>query len=303
MHSLPNRTVFAASAAAAIAALAGCGDAPAPSPPVAHEAHEEAPEAAAEPAPRPVATLASGALGGTYHERYAREIDDRVGDWTIEARTTAGSTENLDLLSEGEVDLALAQADVFASRVAEEPEVFAPLRLLALLNEECVFVAYRVGSAVDELADLAKPVGDRDAVIGIGPAGGGMAETWNHLSSVLPEQANAAVDRRDGPVAMNALASGEIDAVAWITDPKNAEHVLLRAVQADPDLRLLDVEDERLFDLLAGDTDVYLPRTLAVSDGERESVETICTPGLLMASPTTPQALIDALAAAGFRRM
>ncbi len=285
-------------ACACTAALAACGDQPAPPP--AAEPESAAP--AAEPAPKNEATLASGVSGGSY-ERYAQEIDARVAAWQIAARPTAGSTENLDLLSEGEVDLALAQADVFASRIAEEPLVFGPLRILALLAEECVFVAHRKGSSVDEFEDLSRPVDGEDAVIGIGPENGGMAETWNHLSSVLPEQANAAVDYTDGEAALAKLAAGELDAVAWTTDPRNAQHVLLKAVQANDELGLLDVEDERLFSILAGDTDVYLPRTLVVSDGERESVETICTPALLMGAPGAPEGLVSALEAAGFGRM
>jgi TRAP-type uncharacterized transport system substrate-binding protein len=280
-----------------------CGDASAPTPEPATQTSGSAASTPEPAAALPVATLASGMPGGTYLDRYAAEIDERVTSWDIEPRVTAGSTENLDLLAEGKVDLALAQADVFASRIAEEPAVFGNLKLVALLAEECVFVAFRKGGPVDEFDDLAHDIGDGAAIISIGPADGGMAETWNHLSSVLSEQSNADVDYSDGEAGLEKLVRGEVDAVAWITDPRNADHVLLKTVRADPDLGLLDIEDERLFDVLAGETDVYLPRTLPVREAEGESVDTICTPALLMARSDAPQALLDALKEAGFGRI
>ena len=296
MRPLPNRIIVLAGTFAL--AFIACGEAPEPAPEAAEA--EAAPETVAE---RPGATIASGVAGGTYHDRYASEIDARVGDWDIAAQETAGSTENLDLLAEAKVELALAQADVFASRIAEEPTVFGPLRIVALLGEECVFVAYRKGSSVDEFEDLAENIGEREAIISLGPENGGMAETWNHLSSVLPEQSNADVDYGDGEAGLEKLAKGEVDAVAWMTDPRNTEHALLRSVRANPDLGLLDVEDERLFVLLAGETNIYIPTTLPVSDGEGESVETVCTPALLLSGPRTPVGLIDALKAAGIGRI
>jgi TRAP-type uncharacterized transport system substrate-binding protein len=71
-----------------------------------------------------VARLASGIEGGTYHDLYAKRINERVDGWRFENRATRGSTDNLDLLATGKVDVALAQADVHASRILEEPDVF-----------------------------------------------------------------------------------------------------------------------------------------------------------------------------------
>ena len=80
--------------------------------------------------PMQTARLASGIEGGTYHDRYVPELDGKLGGWLLAAIPTGGSSENLDLLSTGGVDLALAQADVLASRMAEEPDVFGLLTVL-----------------------------------------------------------------------------------------------------------------------------------------------------------------------------
>jgi len=241
------------------------------------------------------ATLASGIAGGTYHDVYAPALDASVEGWAIEAQPTGGSTENLDLLADGKVDLALAQTDVYASRVAEEPDVFGPLVIIGPIAEECVFIAYRKGGEVDDFDDLAADVGDRAALINLGTSQGGMEETWNYVSSVLPEHANADVDSRAGDVALDALLAGELDAVAWMTDPGNADHILLQKVRDHAGLAFLDIDDARLVDIRVADLVVYHPRRIPVAGSPGDAIETICTSALLVARPDAPEGLMTAL--------
>lgn len=241
------------------------------------------------------ATLASGITGGTYHGVYAPALDASIVGWTIEAQPTGGSTENLDLLADGKVDLALAQADVYASRIAEEPDVFGPLVVIGPIAEECVFIAYRKGGELDDFDDLAVEVGDRAAIINLGTSKGGMAETWNYVSSLLPEHSNADIDSRDGGAALDALEAGELDAVAWMTDPGNADHVLLQKVRDQAGLAFLDVDDARLVDVRVGDLLVYHPRRIPIAGSPGDAIETICTSALLVARPDAPEGLMTAL--------
>lgn len=245
------------------------------------------------------AVLAAGVPGGTYYDVYGAGLEEPVGRWMIERRATSGSTENLDLLVAGEVDLALAQLDVLASRVAEEPDVFGPLVVVRPLADECVFVAYRRDGNVQTFADLAQNQGERAARVSLGAAGGGMAATWNYIASLSPEHAQADIDEREGVVALEALAAGDVDAVAWITDPRNPEHATLKALLANPDLGLLDIADERLLSVRHGSFPVYSGRRVPVAGAPEVVVETICTPALLVASPDSPVGLIAAFGAGG----
>jgi hypothetical protein len=250
-------------------------------------------------APMRTATLASGIVGGTYHDRYASEIDARVSDWLIAPRPTGGSSENLDLLSTGKVDLALSQADVYASRIAEEPDVFGGLRVLGAVGEECVFIARWIGGPVDSFDDLGRNVGDREALINVGTPDGGMFETWNYISSLVPENANADIDQSDGEAALVLLEAGTVDAVAWVTDPANDAHVLLKGVQGDPDLGFMVIADPRLEYQLSDGTEVYALRTIEIPGGGGVTLDTLCTRALLVAGPETDPALVESITAAG----
>jgi hypothetical protein len=252
-----------------------------------------------EETPMQTARLASGVVGGTYHDQYVPELDGKLGGWILAAIPTGGSSENLDLLSTGEVDLALTQADVFASRVAEEPEVFGLLSVLGSVGEECVFIARWVGGPVDSFDDLSRDVGDREAVINVGTPDSGMFVTWGYISSRVPEQANAEIDDHDGQTALVMLEQGTVDAVAWMTDPSNADHVLLTAVQADPDLDFMVVDDERLAFQLDDGTVVYALRSVEVPGSDGVMLDTVCTQALLVAGPETDPALVAAIEAAG----
>ena len=259
-------------------------------------------DADAAAAAKPTVSLASGIEGGTYHERYAVGIEKILVAWDVDARVTGGSSENLDLLAAGEVDFALAQADVLASRIEEEPDVFGVLEVVASFADECVFIARWVGGPVDSFDDLSRDVGERAAVINIGTPESGMAETWNYISSLVPEQANADVDQSDGEQALAKLREGVVDAVAWVTDPRNPDHVLLKNVRADEALGFMTVNDPRLEDVLTDGTEVYDLETIEVAGTDDVEIETLCTSALIVAGPQSSPDVMRELRAAAIGR-
>ena len=248
------------------------------------------------------ATIASGVDGGTYHGRYAPELDRMVPGWTIDARSTGGSSENLDLLADGKVDLALSQADVYASRTVEEPAVFGSLTVLGSVADECVFIAYWKEGAVNSFDDFGRDIGSREPIINLGTDRSGMAETWNYIVSRVPEAANTDLDESMGERALDRLVEGRVDAVAWVTDPSNPYHVLIRRVREDSTIGLMSVDDDRLTDVLYGDVEVFQERSIPVPGSPDEFIETVCMSALLLSGPQTPPALVEALQAAGIGR-
>jgi TRAP-type uncharacterized transport system substrate-binding protein len=243
-----------------------------------------------------IARLASGIEGGTYHDVFARQINEKVDGWRFENRATRGSTDNLDLLSTGEVELAITQSDVFASRILEEPEVFGDLVVLGGIAEECVFVARRREGGIDSFAALSKPVGDRAAIINVGPRQTGMAESWNYVCSLMPEQSDADLDNASGIDALERLARGEIEAVGWVTAPSNPDHVLLKAVRDDDRFDFVALSDERLAGKLPDGMRVYQIRRVPIPGTSAErSVETICTTSLLVVRPDADPDLVYAI--------
>ena len=246
------------------------------------------------------AKLASGIAGGTYHDLYAKRINEKVAGWTFENVATRGSTDNLDMLSEGKVQLALAQADVFASRILEEPDVFGDLVVLGGVAEECLFVVGRKGGAVQDFAGLAENVGERAAIINVGERQTGMAESWNYVCSLMPEQASADLDNSPGPAAFDKLAAGDIEAVAWVTSPNNPNHKLTAIARDDERFEFLALNDVRLAAKLSDGMHVYKIREVPIAgSGGKRSVETACTTTLLVvrpdANPDLVYAITDAL--------
>jgi len=205
---------------------------------------------------KPTVWIASGQTDGTYRKVYARNLEKRLRSFDVYHRKTSGSGENLELLAAGKADIAFVQADVFAARRKADPERFDSLRVLGKLGDECIFIAHRKTGPPQTLDDLTRPIEGRDPQIAIGPREGGMASSWTYLVSVEPGLANAKKVFDGDAVAMNQLAVGRFDAVAWVTDPSNFKHVLLKAVGGNPDLQLMDLTSSEMSPTLPDGTSV-----------------------------------------------
>jgi len=248
-----------------------------------------------------VARLASGIEGGTYHDVVARQLNEKVEGWRFENRATRGSTDNLDLLSTSEVELAITQSDVFASRILEEPEVFGDLVVLGGISEECVFVARRKEDGIDGFVDLSKPVGERAAIVNVGPRQTGMAESWNYICALMPEQADADLDNASGVEALERLATGDVEAVGWVTAPSNPDHVLTKTVRDDARFDFVALDDERLESKLTDGMRVYQIRRVPIpGTAGKRSVETVCMTSLLVVRPDADPDLVYAISVALF---
>jgi uncharacterized protein len=239
--------------------------------------------------------LASGEPGRTYHDVYAVNLGALLRQFHVRYRETKGSRENLALLTEGQADLGFAQADLYAAGLREKPKEYGALTVIGRLGDECLFVAHRRDGPLARFADLAGEVEGRRPRIAVGPAEGGAAGTWHFLAALEPAYAGAAVDDTEGALAVNQLSLGLLDAVAWVTDPANAEHAMLRAVLAHDDLELLDVDDAALAYALPDGTAVYSIESVRVPD-RSEPLKTLCTSALLLARPDAPPRVVEGVA-------
>jgi TRAP-type uncharacterized transport system substrate-binding protein len=240
----------------------------------------------------PRVSIASGTSEGTYRGVYARDLEARLSDYTVIHRLTSGSGENLEMLADGRANFAFAQADVFAARLAEDPDRFAQVEVLGRLGTECVFVAVRQGGPIDTLDDLASAIDGRPPEIAVGPAQSGANSTWHYLVSLSPELGSAQAHPVGDRVALRFLERGTFDAVVWVTDPSNLEHGMLRAVRESADLVLLPVADDTLTATLPDGTHVYEPGQLQLGRGD-SSIPTICTSAVLLGHSGGAPALLD----------
>ncbi len=179
-----------------------------------------------DPAPPRVVRFAAGAPGGAYHvyaERYQRLLAEQGLDVRLIA--TAGSVENLRLLTEDAADVALVQGGL------ARPEDAGTLRSLGGLFEEPIWVFVRNGVAADTFGDL------RRLRFAIGPDGSGTRAAGRDLQAEYggewPEGARLRLTSLE---AETALLAGDIDAAMFAASP---EAPYIRTLLRRPDIRLM----------------------------------------------------------------
>ena len=178
-----------------------------------------------KPAPPDRVVMATGGTDGAYHafaQRYA-EFLAREGI-TLELRPSAGSIENLGLLRQGEVSLAMVQGGVGE----DDPE--SPLVSLGSLYYEPLWLFHREGVPFEHLSDLA---GRR---LAIGPEGSGTRALVGRLlrDNGVDESAWVGLG---GQAAVDALIGGELDAAFFVI---SAESDLIGRLLRHPEIRLVD---------------------------------------------------------------
>ncbi len=239
--------------------------------------------------------IAGGVEGRTY-QRYAANLGSKLLGFKVRYRQTAGSSENLDLLAAGEADIGFAQVDVFATRMRSERARFEKLGIVGRLADECVYIAYRTAGSVASQEGLQAQVDGRKPKLSVGDPQGGMHATWLLLNEIQPAFGATAIRFTEGTLAINHLATGLLDAVGWVTDPRNHDHKLLRAVFANDGLDILELDDPSLAYTLPQGTLVYELKRVSLSGGLiPRKITTVCTGSAVFARPGIEPRLIDAV--------
>lgn len=235
-------------------------------------------------AAEPEVRIASGIAGGTYHEVYAANLARELSGYRASVLEASGSGQNFELLVAGKAPLAFVQADVYASHIKEEPYLQDGLVVLGRLADECIYIAGRKNGPVQSVRDLGQPVGEGAARIAVGPEESGMADSWDYLVTLKPALAEASILHTEGTRALGQLAAGEIDAVAWVTDPGNLGHKMLQSVNGDRALAFLPLDDPKLAKVLPDGTQVYAPRRVTTKKGLLRSrkLDSLCTSAVVV---------------------
>ncbi len=126
-------------------------------------------------AEKPIIRFATGPKNGNY--LYFGELLKKKADKVdIQLRTTAGSMENLRLISSGDIDMAIVQSDVLAMLGTK----FPGRKLISeqsTLYEEEVQLIVNASSGIKSIEDI----DPRRMTVYIGPEGSGTSMTWEGL--------------------------------------------------------------------------------------------------------------------------
>lgn len=181
-----------------------------------------------DPPPRAI-RIAAGVENGAYTafaERYARLLaDDGIA---LEVVPTAGSVENLALLRNGDVTLALVQG---GSATAEDREHVQALGSLFL---EPVWILTGAESRIRRLSDL------KGGRVAVGTPGSGThLLAMQLLSASGVTESSASLIRSDASEAGRLLSQGDADAMVLVTSP---EAPFLQPLLRTPAITLFDFE-------------------------------------------------------------
>lgn len=228
----------------------------------------------------PTVRLAAGEQGGFYHAfaQLLAATAARSGTLSIEPVTTAGSMANLELLTRGEVDTALALTDSV---------VAAPAGPLAIgrVYENYLQLVVRADSPIHRLADL------RGTRINLGNIGSGATATGEKLLRTADLDPATDVTATHLPLrdAVTALLDNRLDALLW------AGGVPTAALDIPATMRLIDLAEVTptmrarfgyLYDPVLVPADAY-PRTPAI--------HTIGVANLIVATPTLSDTAASAM--------
>ncbi|WP_418275318.1 TAXI family TRAP transporter solute-binding subunit [Isoptericola jiangsuensis] len=238
-------------------------------------------------------TIATGGTTGVYHAygtSLAELLRDRYGV-DAEVVTTAGSLENLELVADGEAQVAFSAADAVGDAVAGTGDFVEPadLRALARLYDDFGHLVVRADSDVHEIADL------RGRRVSLGAEDSGTALIAGRvLAAAEIDPRDLEVSQRGITESIHAMRTGRVDAFFWSGGLKTpglvelAEEMPIRLIALD------EVVDEMRDAYGHGYRHGVVPQG---TYGVREPVQTLAVPNVLVVSGDLPDDVAYALVA------
>lgn len=209
---------------------------------------------------KPVLRLGTGRPGGWY-DKYGQLLKKDASGIDVEVKTTGGSMENLRLLANGDLDMAIIQSDVLAFM---QPGKKLVSEQATLYPEYAQLIANRK-SGISAIKDI----DPKKYFVYIGPQGSGTALTWQALGEQIPwykkipvkygtyEEALAAVERN--PRALMLFVGGLNSDFLKKAEQDAGKHGNLRLVELN-DKRLVDRRDvhgNAIYKMAAIPSDIY----------------------------------------------
>ena len=239
--------------------------------------------------------IASGSRGGFYQAvgRALRVVLAHDDGLPTEVKSTAGSMANLEALNDPEspVNVALTQADALQRFLAQHPEFKERYTQLADVGKECAFLITRKEDNIRSLDALAQAGSGR--VIALGEVGSGAAVTWSQMTALKP---SLSAIRPESLGLIEALLAMGPDVP--FQDAPIAMMIVQRpmAVATPLEVVLRNTNDYSLVPIMkadlqgAGDPSGapdynYEKVVVGLARDHQTSVDTICTRGLIIASP------------------
>jgi uncharacterized protein len=237
-------------------------------------------------------TLATGGTQGVYFRLGDALADVWQAQLALDARpevlSTAGSVDNLRLLTSGAADVAFSQVDTAADLLGRTPpEDPGALRALGRIYDDVVHVVVPSSSTATSLPDL------RGARVSVGAPDSGVAVIARRLLAVagLSPDTDFHTVQFGINESVSAMERDEIDAFFWVGGlPTDG----VTGLAETRPIRLLDLED--LVSPVRATYPVYAPGTVpAGSYGIPDAVVTLLVRNFLLVRADMPNDVAHAL--------
>ncbi len=246
-------------------------------------------------------TIGGAPVGGEY-ELIARTVAQHLQTHGLHSAgvQTQGSVENLELLKQGAIDLAIVQNDIAAQAYYGRGAFTASnanreLRTLASLFPEPVHIIVPADSPIRSVKDL------RGRKLDAGhPSSGTRASTLQVLAAHgLDENKLSVSSNGSFEEVVQALREGRIDAMASVI---HAPARQLQRLAANEGIRVLPLDAAAIRQLTPANA-VFVPLTLAAGTypGQTEPIPTVAVTAMLVARAQTPDAEVRAALRAVFQ--
>lgn len=230
-------------------------------------------------------TIATGSKSGVYHsvgEALDKIIKTKYPDVTLKVIETDGSVDNIQMLKDGKVDMALIQNDIacYANTGSAmfEGNKFEGLKGIATLFPEVVQFIVRRESYISKLSDLA------GKKIAVGGKNSGTRYNVDQIlgkAGILDKVTCIYIDTKDAMVAMEA---GEIDGFVFTSGFPNPSIIEL-SKKVEIDMVSIDME---LTQQLVNDYAFYFPSTVDQKQytGSSTELNVLEISAILVSGPT-----------------
>lgn len=221
-----------------------------------------------EPAPPKHIIISSGSEEGAYFD-FAHQYQTLLAKDNIEIEilTSAGSSENIQRLLDGEADIAFVQGG------SSDPTINDQLLSLGSLYYEPIWLFYRQSLTINSITDLA------GKNIALGPEGSGT----RYVAKQLLEENGINEDKAElsdltGKQSADALVAGKIDALFLIASPNSDT---IKQLLKNEQIKLLSFERANAYTRLKP----YLSR-ISLSQGIVDLEQNIPSEEIILLAPT-----------------
>lgn len=224
-------------------------------------------------------------LGGTYRvfgDTFANLVTSKNKKYKMEVKTTAGSAANLRLLSDGYIQMAVAQTDLTndayeRTGIFENEKQHGGYSAVAALYTEACQIVVKADSSINTVEDL------QDKRVSVGEEESGTEQNAKQilaaygLNDSLVDEVNL-----DYSNAAEELREGKIDAFFCTAGEQTT---VIGELAKKCDIRLLSI-DEKSAEKLKGTYKFYTDCTIPKEtyNGQTEDVKTVGVKAVLLAS-------------------